>query len=68
MEIVVDVAEAAERLEELIERACAGDKVSISVDGTPMVMLVPLVSLEEFLRLANEAEPESPEGAPGDPT
>lgn len=54
MEIIVDVAEAAERLEELIERACAGDKVSISVDGIPMVMLVPLISLDEFRRLGTD--------------
>ena len=51
MEIVVDVVEAAERLEELIGRACAGDKVSISVNGIPLAMLVPLISFEEFQRL-----------------
>lgn len=47
MQIVVDVAEAAERLEELIECACSGDQVSISVDGIPKVMLVPFISLED---------------------
>ena len=67
MEIAVDTAEAAERLEELIEFSCAGDKVSISIDGIARVMLVPLVSMEEFYRLTDPAEPESPEGVSGDP-
>lgn len=67
MEIIVDVAEAAERLDELIERACAGDKVAISIDGIARVMLVPLVSIEEFYRLTIPAEPESPESAQGAP-
>ncbi len=39
MAIIVDIEEAAERLEELLDRACAGEEVSISVNGIPMVWL-----------------------------
>jgi antitoxin (DNA-binding transcriptional repressor) of toxin-antitoxin stability system len=41
MSIIVDIDEAAERLEELVDRACAGEEVSISVNGIPMVGLKP---------------------------
>ncbi len=47
MQIVIDIVEAADRLEELIGWACAGVEVSISIDGIPRVTLVPLVTLEE---------------------
>ena len=39
MAIIVDIEEAAERLEELLDRACAGEEVSISVNCIPMVWL-----------------------------
>jgi antitoxin (DNA-binding transcriptional repressor) of toxin-antitoxin stability system len=41
MAIIVDIEEAAERLEELLDRACAGEEVSISVNCIPMVWLRP---------------------------
>jgi antitoxin (DNA-binding transcriptional repressor) of toxin-antitoxin stability system len=47
MAIIVDVEVAAERLEELMDRACAGEEVSISVDGIPMFWLKPYRNPEE---------------------
>ena len=41
METLIDVDEAADRLEELVERACAGEQIVISVAGRPVVRMVP---------------------------
>jgi antitoxin (DNA-binding transcriptional repressor) of toxin-antitoxin stability system len=51
MAIIVNVETAAERLEELMDRACAGEVVSISVNGIPMVWLKPY---------RNSSEPQTP--------
>jgi antitoxin (DNA-binding transcriptional repressor) of toxin-antitoxin stability system len=40
--MLIDVNEAASRLPDLIERACAGEEVILSRDTVPLVRLVPV--------------------------
>ncbi len=42
MKILVDVTEAAKRLEELIKLACRGDEIVIFRDEIPAAMLTPI--------------------------
>ncbi|RAL99042.1 hypothetical protein DOU54_03905 [Agrobacterium sp. MS2] len=42
VKILVDVTEAAERLEELIELACRGDEIVICRDEIPVGLLTPI--------------------------
>jgi prevent-host-death family protein len=39
--LIVDVEEAAERLEELVDRAVAGESIIISLDGKAVAKIVP---------------------------
>ena len=58
MKILVDVREAAERLEELIDLACRDDEIVICRDKRPIPMLTPIARKitpdEDFLSLAEE--------------
>ena len=44
---IVDLSEAAEKLEQLIERALAGEDVVIPRDGEPLVRLAPVAKRAE---------------------
>ncbi|MGL3609002.1 type II toxin-antitoxin system Phd/YefM family antitoxin [Rhizobium sp. G187] len=58
MRVLVDVTEAAERLEELIELSFRGDEIIICRNEIPVAMLTPIAqritSHEDFLSLAEE--------------
>lgn len=58
MRTLVDVTEAAERLEELNELAFRGDEIVICRDERPVAMLEPIAQntdpFEKFLALAEE--------------
>jgi len=41
--LIVDIEEAAERLEELVDRAAAGETIFISVDGKAVAKIVPYI-------------------------
>jgi antitoxin (DNA-binding transcriptional repressor) of toxin-antitoxin stability system len=70
VKIRVDVAEAAERLEELIELACRGDEIVICRDERPIAMLTPIAQkiapYEVFLSLAEEGRKNVPPGTTSD--
>jgi len=67
MKVFVEIAEAAERLEELIELALIGDEVVICRDGMPTATLTPIEKKEEamerFLAFAAEGRKNVPVGA-----
>lgn len=48
---IIDIEVAGEQLDDLIDRALAGEDVVIARDGTPLVRLVPFVtpSVDELL-------------------
>jgi prevent-host-death family protein len=48
--VEVDVRDAAADLEQLLDRAAAGDDVVITRDGTPVARLVPLRRQLGFVR------------------
>lgn len=56
MRILIDVTEAAERLEELIELSLCGDEILICRAGEPVAMLTPMAQkttpYEDFVSLA----------------
>lgn len=64
MEILVDVTEAAERFEELIELAFRGDEIVICRDEIPVAILTPIAQkidpYEDFLSLAKEGRKSVP--------
>ncbi|MBB5278760.1 antitoxin (DNA-binding transcriptional repressor) of toxin-antitoxin stability system [Rhizobium rosettiformans] len=66
MRILVDVTEAAARLEELIELAFPGDEIVICRDERPVGLLTPIArkiaSFEGFLALAEEGRKNVPPG------
>ncbi|WP_284778088.1 type II toxin-antitoxin system prevent-host-death family antitoxin [Agrobacterium sp. lyk4-40-TYG-31] len=49
MKVFVEIAEAAERLEDLIELALLGDEIVICRDGTPIATLIPIEKKEEAM-------------------
>ncbi|AYD04559.1 prevent-host-death family protein [Neorhizobium sp. NCHU2750] len=67
MQIFVDVDEAAERLEELIELAARGDEVLICRSGKPVAELTaiprPAGTLDDVWALAEEGRANVPAGA-----
>ena len=70
MRIVVDVIEAAKRLEELIDLSLRGDEIVIYRDERPVAMLTPIAQkidpFEEFLALAEEGRKNVPPGMTSD--
>lgn len=70
MRILVDVTEAAERLEELIELSLRGDEIVICRDERPVAMLTPIARKitpdEDFLSLAKEGRKNVPPGTTSD--
>ena len=70
MRIVVDVIEAAKRLEELIDLSLRGDEIVIYRDERPVAMLTPIAQkidpFEEFLALAEEGRKNVPPGTTSD--
>lgn len=70
MKILVDVTEAAKRLEELIELSLRGDEIVICRDERPVAMLTPIARkfdpFEEFLALAEEGRKNVPPGTTSD--
>lgn len=70
MRILVDVREAAERLEELIELSLRGDEIVICRDDRPVAMLTPIAQktdpFEKFLVLAEEGRKHVPPGTSSD--
>ncbi len=66
MRILVDVAEAAKRLEELIELSLHGDEIVICRDDRPVAMLMPIAreinSFEESLASEEEGHNNVPPG------
>lgn len=70
MRILVDVSEAAERLEELIELSLRGDEIIICRDERAVAMLTPIAqkiaSYEDFLSLAEEGRKNVPPGTTSD--
>lgn len=67
MKVFVEIAEAAERLEDLIERALLGDEIVICKDGTPTASLAPIdekeKAMDRFMALASEGRKNVPVGA-----
>ncbi|KQO79530.1 prevent-host-death family protein [Agrobacterium vitis] len=67
MKVFVEIAEAAERLEDLIELTLLGDEILICRDGTPTATLTPIEKKEEsmdrFMALAAEGRKNVPVGA-----
>ena len=67
MKVFVEIEEAAERLEDLIELALLGDEIVICRDGTPAATLTPIEKKEEsmdrFMALAAEGRKNVPVGA-----
>lgn len=72
MEILIEVTEAADRLEELIELAHKGDGIVICRDERPVARLTPITqnvdAFQEFLDLASEGRKSVPAGATSDHT
>lgn len=70
MKILVDVSEAAERLEELIDLAFRGDKIVMCRDEIPVGLLTPIArkiaSSEGFLSLAEKGRKSVQPGATSD--
>ena len=70
MKILVDVTEAAKRLEELIDLSLRGDEIVIYRDERPVAMLTPIAQkidpFEEFLALAEEGRKNVPPGTTSD--
>lgn len=70
MRILVDVTEAAERLEALIELSLRGDEIVICRAGKPVAMLTPMAhkvaSYEDFVSLAEEGRKNLPPGTSSD--
>lgn len=70
MIVLVDVTEAAERLEEMIELAFRGDEIAICRDEIPVAMLTPIAQkidpYEDFLALAEEGRKSVPPGTTSD--
>ncbi len=70
MKILVDVTEAAKRLEELIDLACRDDEIVICRDERPIAMLKPMAQktdpFEKFLALAEEGRKNVPPGTTSD--
>ncbi|WP_165222323.1 type II toxin-antitoxin system Phd/YefM family antitoxin [Affinirhizobium pseudoryzae] len=66
MKVLVDVTEAAERLEELIELALRGDEMVICRNERPAAILTPIAQkidpFEDFLALAEEDRKNVPPG------
>ena len=67
MKVFVEIEEAAERLEDLIELALLGDEIVICRDGTPAATFIPIEKKEEamdkILALATEGRKNVPVGA-----
>ncbi|ENN88508.1 hypothetical protein RHSP_04945 [Rhizobium freirei PRF 81] len=67
MKIFVEIAEAAERLEEMLELAVRHDEILICREGWPVAALTPIVAgkgtMNEFLRLAAEGRANVPSDA-----
>jgi prevent-host-death family protein len=64
MKICVEVAEAAERLEELIDLALRGDEVVVCRAGNPVAVVMAVRkagqgTIDDFLALAAEGRPTS---------
>jgi prevent-host-death family protein len=51
---LVELRDAGAQLEELIERAAAGEEIALARDGKPAVLVVPIV----------DTEPDSSGGSP----
>ncbi|MGE8106892.1 type II toxin-antitoxin system Phd/YefM family antitoxin [Allorhizobium sp. NPDC080224] len=70
MRILVDVKEAAERLEELIDLSFRGDEIAICRAEIPVATLQPIAqkntSYEDFLSLAQEGRRNVPPGTTSD--
>lgn len=70
MKILVEVTEAADRLEELIELAYLGDEIVICRDDRPVAKLTPITqnvdAFEKSLDLAAEGRKSVPVGATSD--
>lgn len=70
MRILVDVTEAAKRLEELMDLSLRGDEIVICRDERPVAMLKPIARkidpFEEFLALAEEGRKNVPPGTTSD--
>ncbi|GEO87321.1 MULTISPECIES: type II toxin-antitoxin system Phd/YefM family antitoxin [Alphaproteobacteria] len=70
MRILIDVTEAAERLEELIELSLCGDEILICRAGEPVAMLTPMAQkttpYEDFVSLAEEGRKNLPPGTTSD--
>jgi antitoxin (DNA-binding transcriptional repressor) of toxin-antitoxin stability system len=66
MKVFVEIAEAAERLEELIELAARGDDILICREERPVVALTYIATkkgaMNQFMRLAAEGRPGVPAG------
>ncbi len=66
MKILVEIAEASERLEELIELAARHDEILVCREGRPIAGLTPIASgkgtMDAFLKLAAEGRANVPEG------
>lgn len=70
MRILVDVTEAAERLEELIDLSLRGDEIVVCRDERPAAMLTPIAQktdfFEKFLALTEEGRKNVPPGTTSD--
>ena len=66
MRILIDVGEAAERFEEMIELASRGDEILICRNGSPVAALTYITkveaSMDAFLKLAAEGRASVPDG------
>ncbi|SCX34618.1 type II toxin-antitoxin system Phd/YefM family antitoxin [Agrobacterium rosae] len=64
MKVFVEIAEAAERLEDLIELALLGDEIVICRDGAPTATFIPIdekeKAMDRFLALAAEGRKNVP--------
>lgn len=70
MRILVDVTEAAKRLEELIDLSLRGDEILICRSERPVAMLTPIARkidpFEKFLALAEEGRKNVPPSTTSD--
>ncbi|KQV15906.1 prevent-host-death family protein [Rhizobium sp. Root1203] len=70
MRILIDVGEAAERFEEMIELASRGDEILICRNGSPGAALTYITkveaSMDAFLKLAAEGRESVPDGTTSD--
>ncbi|WP_337270137.1 type II toxin-antitoxin system Phd/YefM family antitoxin [Oryzifoliimicrobium ureilyticus] len=70
MKVFVDVTEAAERFEALIELAICGDEIVICRDERPVAILTPITqnvdAFQKFLDLAAEGRKSVPSGTTSD--